>query len=274
MAPDPRHRHAWDGRPTRDLVELYLTDPESDEGGQALAVIHYRGGAEEFAHGARLARGASEKERVAGADILAQLGWGERTHLEDSVAILLQLLHDSSEDVVSAAAIALGHRNHPRAIQPLVELSGHPNPEVRYGVVHGLSEHDDVSAIAALIRLASDPDRDVRNWATFGIAQQTDLDSPKIREALLARTEDDDSEIRGEALLGLARRGDARVLPLVRRELSGEFHGDWAVEAAELLAHPSLYPLLEALQLRLEPEDHVRFEQSFSDALRSCKPSR
>jgi HEAT repeat protein len=255
-------------------VELYLADPESDEGGQALAVIHYRGGSEEFANGARLAKGATEQERIAGADILAQLGWGERTHLEESVSILLELLHDSSEGVVSAAAIALGHRNHPAAIQPLVELSEHPNPDVRYGVVHGLSGHDDLTAVGALIRLASDPDRDVRNWATFGVAQLTELDSPTIREALLARADDHDPEIRGEALLGLARRADARALPLVRRELSGEFHGDWAVEAAELLADPTLYPLLEVLQRRLEPEDHARFERSFADAMKSCKPGR
>ncbi len=274
MTTDPRYRHAQDRRPTHDLVELYLADPESDEGGQALAVIHQRGGSEEFGHGERLARGATEQERIAGADILAQLGWGERSHLEDSVSILLELLQDSSEDVVSAAAIALGHRNHPRAIQPLIELSAHPNPDVRYGVVHGLSGHDELNAVGALIRLTSDPDRDVRNWATFGVAQQTDLDLPKIREALLARTDDHDPEIRGEALLGLARRGDARALPLVRSELSGEFHGDWAVEAAELLADPSLYPHLEALQRRLEPEDHLRFERSFSDALKSCKPGR
>lgn len=271
---DPRHGNAKDERLTQQLVELYLADPESDEGGQALAEIHFRGGSEEFAHGARLARGGTENERIAGADILAQLGGGERTHLEASVSILLELLQDPSEEVVSAAAIALGHRNHRRAIPPLVELSEHPNPEVRYGVVHGLSRHDDLRAVNALVRLSSDPDRDVRNWATFGLAQQADLDSPEIRDALLARAADGDWEIRGEALLGLARRADARALPLVRGELDGEFHGDWAVEAAELLADPSLYPLLTDLQRRLEPEDRVRFERSFADALRSCKPDR
>lgn len=274
MKRDPRDRYAQDQRPTPHLVELYLADPESDEGSRALGVIHCRGGAEEFAHGARLARSGTEQERIAGAHILAELGWGERTHLEESVSILLDLLQDPSEDVVSAAAIALGHRNHPRAIQPLVDLSEHPDPTVRYGVVHGLSRHDDLGAVSALVRLASDPDRDVRDWATFGLAQPTDHDSRELREVLLARTDNDDPEIRGEALVGLARRADARTLPLVRRELSGEFHGVWAVEAAELLGDPTLYPLLEALQRRLEPEDHVRFDRSFSDALESCKPRR
>jgi HEAT repeat protein len=131
-----------------------------------------------------------------------------------------------------------------------------------------------LNAVQALIRLARDLDRDVRNWATFGIAQQTDLDSPELREALLARATDDDPEIRGEALIGLARRGDARALSLVRKELSGKFHGDWPVEAAGLLADPSLYPLLEALERCLGPEDRVHFDRSLSDALEACKPRR
>lgn len=272
MARDPGQACAKDGRPTDELVDLYLAAPDTDDGQQALATLHHRGGDAELAHGARLAKAATEAERVAGADILAQLGWEERTHLEDSVAILLTLLDDPSDAVVSAAAIALGHRHHPRAIQPLVELARHPNPQVRHGVVHGLTGHEDLAAVAALIELTRDPDRDVRGWATFAIAQCTDRDSPELREALSARTEDQDPEVRGEALIGLARRGDPRALPLVRAELRGEFHGDWAVEAAEILAEPSLGPVLESLHDRLGPEDHDRFERSFRDALEACKP--
>jgi hypothetical protein len=267
-----KHRFVRDERSTKELVELYLADPESDEGGCALTTIHRRGGAEEFERGARLARGTTESERIAGADILAQLGWGKRTHLKESVSILLELLEDASDSVVSAAAIALGHRHQQRGIEPLIGLSRHANPEVRYGVVFGLIGYDDLRSITALIELSEDTDRDVRNWATFGLAQQTDVDSPEIREALLARTRDQDPEVRGEALVGLARRGDPRTLPLVRQELAGEFHGDWAVEAAEFLADPDLYPILESLYRRLGPEDRVKFEQSFSDALDSCRP--
>ncbi len=201
--------------------------------------------------------------------ILAQLGWNDRTPLEGLVSILLEVLDDPSEAVVSAAAIAFGHRHHPRAIQRWARASGHPGAEVRDGVVHGLGGHDDPSAVAALIRLASDADRDVRNWATFGIAQQTALDSPAIREVLLARAED--SEIRGEASIGPARRGDARSLTRLQCELGWEFHGDWAVEAAGLLGAPRLHQLIEALYRPIEPEDRARFQRTFADALQSLK---
>ncbi|MFT3770542.1 MAG: HEAT repeat domain-containing protein [Minicystis sp.] len=167
MARDPGHAYAKDKRPTDELVELYLVAPDTDDGRQALAILHYRGGDAEFAHGARLAKAATEAERVAGADILAQLGWEERTHLEDSVAILLTLLNDPWDTVVAAAAIALGHRHHSRAIQPLIELARHPSSEVRHGVVHGLTGHEDLAAVATLIELTRDPDRDARDWATL-----------------------------------------------------------------------------------------------------------
>jgi HEAT repeat protein len=170
MGRDPSHAYAKEKRPTDDLVELYLAAPDADDGRQALAILHYRGGDAEFAHGARLVGAATEAERVAGADILAQLGWDERTHLEDSVAILLTLLSDPSDTVVSAAAIALGHRHHVAAVQPLLKLARHPSAEVRYGVVHGLKGHDDLAVVRTLIELTRDADRDVRNWATFAIA--------------------------------------------------------------------------------------------------------
>ena len=271
MTSDHRRQVAQDPRSTQQLVEIYLGNPESEEARQALAIIHARGGPEEFHHGARLAKAATEAERIAGADILAQLGWKDRTHLEESVSALLELLDDPSEAVVSAAAIALGHRHHPRAIQRLVQRSTHPSADVRNGVVHGLSGHDDPSAVEALIRLASDADRDVRNWATFGVAQRTTLDSPAIREALLARAEDEDAEIRGEALIGLARRGDARALTFIQQELGGEFHGDWAVEAAGLLSDPRLHQLIEALYRSLDPEERARFKRTFADALESLR---
>src|SRR5262249_32611721 len=160
----------------------------------------------------------------------------------------------------------------PAAIGPLVALARHPSAVVRCGVVHGLKGHDDPVAVAALVELSRDEDRDTRDRATFAIGQQTEIGSPEPRRALVEGAGDADAGIGGEALIGLAQRRDARALPLVQRELSGPFHGDWAVEAAELLADPSLLPLLESLRARLEPEDRIRFQRSFRSAIEACQP--
>jgi HEAT repeat protein len=76
----------------------------------------------------------------------------------------------------------------------------------------------------------------------------TERDTPAIREALLRRLEDSDDDARGEALVGLASRQDNRVMEPLKRELSGEFVGSLAIEAAEEISDPRLLPLLQELR--------------------------
>ncbi len=45
---DPKAPQASDPRSTSELVSLYLCNPETDEAGQALGIVQYRGGKEEF----------------------------------------------------------------------------------------------------------------------------------------------------------------------------------------------------------------------------------
>lgn len=203
---DPSVPQASDPRSTSELVALYLRDPQTHESGQALAVVQYRGGKEEFEIAARLAGSSLAHERRVAADILAQLGWQGRTYLPESIEILLRLLNDPEPAVLQAAAIACGHRKSPATADRLVKLAGHPIVEVRYGVSYGLAGQDAPAAVAALVLLSNDEDRDVRDWATFALGSQTDLDTFELREALRARLTDDDLEIRGEALVGLGRR--------------------------------------------------------------------
>ena len=62
----------------------------------------------------------------------------------------------------------------------------------------------------------------MRDWATTGIGQCVELDSPEIRAALLHRVDDEDVFTQVEAMHGLARRRDARVLPPLIQALSHE----------------------------------------------------
>jgi len=150
--------------------------------------------------------------------------------------------------VLHSIGVALGHLRDPRAVSALLPIKSHPDPTVRFGVVLGLSPHSTPSAIEGLIQLSMDPDDDVRDWATFGLGSMTDVDTPAVRQALVARLEDGNDEIRGEALTGLAQRRDQRVLEPLRRELTGRPVGVLAIDAAGSLGDPSLLPLL--LRLR------------------------
>jgi HEAT repeat protein len=128
--------------------------------------------------------------------------------------------------------------------------------------------------VDALIRLSSDTDRDVRDWATFTLARQFESDSPSLRAALHERLTDSDPEVRGEALLGLARRGESAIAPMILRELEAELHGDWAVEAAKLLGDAQFLPALARLWERLDARDAEYFRASVQDAISACESGR
>lgn len=264
-----------------DLIQLALEqmdfDGEISFRSSALAALHLRReSADVFEAIQRLRTSEIPKERALFADVLGQLGTPERPYRDETVTMLLDMLqHETDPWVLESIGVAFGHLDDPRAIEPVARLKNHPDKDVRFGVVLAMSGYEIDLAINTLIELSRDTDTDVRDWATFGLGSQIELDTPAIHEALYARVTDDDPETRGEALIGLAQRQDQRVLEHVRRELQGEFHGIWAVEAAEYLADPSLYPLIQALWDRLHPEERQKswFESQFQDSLAACKPA-
>jgi HEAT repeat protein len=265
---------ASDTRSSAEIIATYVNSQRADDATNSLATVHYRGGPEEFQAGLELLASTDPRERAAGADVLAQLGWQDRTFLEESVDALLSALRDPEDSVVHSAIFALGHRASPRAIQALVAFVDNPSADFRYAVVHGLMPHDTPIVVDALVKLSRDADRDVRNWATFCLGSQFESDSPTLRAALRERLTDSDAEIRGEALLGLARRQDTSIAPLILRELEGEFHGDWAIEAAGLLGDPQFLPALRDLCERLRGEDVVYFRGSVQSAIAACENRR
>ncbi len=269
---DTTRKYAADPRSSEELVAAHRQEMNSeDDTREAIGLLHFRGGWKEFELGRQLTESEDPEDRVIGADILAQLGWEKRSFHEESVQILIDLLSDPDHKVIHYAAISLGHRNDVRAIPRLLELAQHEDPMIRFGVTFGLSCHDDEQAIAALIQLSRDDDDDVRNWAMFALADQTDIDGPEIREALAAGLQDPETEIRGEALVGLARRKDARVFTELVKEWALHDVSILSIEAAEELADPDLVPHLMNLQESLDFSGDQYFEDRIQYAIEACE---
>jgi HEAT repeat protein len=188
--------------------------------------------------------------RARAADILGQLGVPERTFPEECLRATIDLLSsDTDPRVLESAAIALGHLpKEPRGTSALVKLVAHDDPEVRFGVAFALGGRTDPEAVAALIRLTDDEENEVRDWATFGLGSQCDIDIGPVRAALLDRLTDEHFDTRSEALIGLARRGDDRVIASVLAALRAEVVGELAVEAAGLLGREDFLPALRDLR--------------------------
>ena len=260
--------------PTSVLVQRTLVlagqEPvlQSDEYWDLVRLLHFRSGRELFDTSVELCSSQDPISRAVGADILAQLGvqagMAAYPFADESEGRLVALLTDTEPVVAASALYALGHlgRGEP---SELAGLAKHASEDVRCALAYALGGRDDAISIAALIELCGDTDTDARNWATFALGSLSEEDSPAIRDALAARLSDADDEIRGEAILGLAKRADDRVLQPLERELSGREVGTLAIEAAEALPRPEFIPHLEALYAA-NPGDQV-----IEQALNRCR---
>lgn len=188
------------------------------------------------AAGEQLIASTSAKERALGADILGQLATVIPPARGEIAAQLLAAMDPKDEgDVVASFAMALGHAGDARARGRLVDLAGHPDSSVRFGVAFALSALGlDAETVAVLHLLANDADADVRDWATFALAE-SDLRDEETRRTLLARSGDPDRDTRAEAIYGLARRGDPKARELIELELASPSVGALILRARDEL---------------------------------------
>ena len=121
--------------------------------------------------------------------------------------------------------------------------------------------------------LSKDKSRDVRNWATFGIGSMIEADTPQIRRVLQERLKDKDREIRGEALVGLARRRHPQSNKWTLRALAEKRPMVLYLEAAEILKKKALLPALKRIEERTIAHDDPYILRQLNDAIRACSLS-
>ena len=207
-----------DPRTVGELVSLALSEQDENAAWDVVGILHFRGTQEVFDAARSLCRSRCAAEQTLGANILGQLGVPVRSFPDESVDILLTLIQpDRDADVLNAVCIALGHIHEPRSAPAICTLASHSSMGVRYAVAYALGGFTDELTIETLISLTRDPEESVRDWAMFALGSQCDVDTPEIRDALFQGTTDRDEVVRGEALVGLARRHDDRAIePLIR----------------------------------------------------------
>jgi HEAT repeat protein len=252
---------------TDELVRMALVARHEDARWEIVNRLHWRGTREVFEAAREMCTSPHAFERTLGADVLAQLGLGKRPFRAETVPILLRLLDDQHPQVIYSAAIALGHNRDTSIVGPLSGLVHHPSKDVRFGVVFGLLSLEDPRAVEALIALSKDADPEVRDWATFGLGAEIALDTPPIRDALLARVRDADLETRADALLGLARRGDQRVVEPLLEALRSDVVGTTDVQAAVAAGAPKLYQALVELRAWWDVDPGL-----LESAIATCRP--
>ena len=267
MPPDPTQiveplfsalLEAAHGEPMGDELELL----------KRVIALQRRGDRPTFELTVKWCRTGDSVQRALGARVLSELGIGADPPLPfrtESLPVLEMLLGDADPAVISAAAIAVGRLALPELLPSLLRLSTHTSASVRHAVAGALGGSEDTASISTLIQMSSDPDAEVRNWATFGLGTMTDADSSELREALFGRIQDVHDETRWEALLGLARRNDNRVVPYIRSELQADVVAVFAVEAALEAGFRELLPALRELATWWDLDSDL-----LADALSAC----
>jgi len=242
--------------PTSLLVQrtVYLAHSEpvlqSEEYWAHVRVLHFRSGRDVFDEALGLCSSSDSISRAVGADILAQLGVRDGAAVfpfaDDSAGPLVALLADMEPTVIASALYALGHlgRGEPSQLAP---LSTHASEDVRHALAYALGGRTDSVSTATLVTLSGDVDADTRDWATFALGTLSEQDSPPLRDALAARLNDPDDDVRAEAIAGLLQRRDERAVHPLLQELSRHEVGVLAIEATGAMPRPEFIPHLEAL---------------------------
>ena len=242
--------------PTANIDDLFaqslLGDYDNEDAWHAIHTLHSTGTREVFEKAAAWCRSTEPLKRARGADILGQLGkTAEHPSVlfpEDAFKVLTGMLESETDPLpLSAVLAALGHLENPSAIPLILPFGFHPDRDVRFDLAFALSCFvDDERTISTLLRLMSDKDAEVRDWATFALGVLSDFDSPKIREALFKNLNDEDEDVREEAMGGLAKRRDNRVVSPLIHILEAASPSDRALEAANLLLGRASDPLPDA----------------------------
>jgi len=213
-----------------DLQQLFsqtlLGEYEDEAPWDAVSKLRNNGSRETFEIAARWLQDGEPLKRARAAAILAQLSlptevpttepkWLFR---EEAFPLIVDMVKREDDPMVLESGIsALGHLFNSAAIPIIAAYKDHSDDDVRFSVACALGHFpNDPESVATLLTLTRDDDSDVRDWAVFGLGVQGDVDSPKIREALLERLTDTDEDVREEATVGLGKRRDLRLLPVLR----------------------------------------------------------
>jgi HEAT repeat protein/PBS lyase HEAT-like repeat-containing protein len=193
-----------------------------------------------------------EELRALGFDLLAVPAETALTAAVIDEAARLDL-DRAGADLRWSAAHALGATGDAKALPQLLRFAGDPDADVRWQVAAGVPLGLDPlppTAVDVLLGLMSDSQKEVRDWATFTLGVQYEVDTPRIRDALVARLDDPGAETAGEAAVALAKRGDPRVYDVIAAALARPDAGNLYVEAAAELGDPRLHRLLCGLKAR------------------------
>ena len=269
-----------DPRTTEALFETALAEldlPEPEQGTGAVVALQERPTPEVLEQAAALTRSPIADERRLGVRVIGELNefdTGTPAMIEETMAVLLGLVEtETDEDVLAEVARAFAYRQDPRGAEPLLGWLNSPVQRLRFFVAFGASsvysQANSERIEAALLELAGDESEAIRDYARWSLRLLA-VDTPAVREVLLAGTDDPEIGVVAESLLGLALLREPRGLGPLRdfiRSAPARAVNNYGLEAAAAWGDPSLLLALRGLD-RSEPE---LVEELLDIAIEACE---
>jgi len=251
---------------TKQLILKAYHEEDDDTYMKYIHVLRLRGNNEVFQLTKRLAYSRDSVYREIAASILNQFGYKTKLHKGESVYLLSRLLHDNNEDVIGNAIYGLGHRKCTRYADKLASFVTSKSLQIKEALSFALGGYENQKCIDALIILMRDENHDVRNWSTFSLAQINETNTPSVRDALFKNLNDEETEVRGEALLGLALRKDERVKDAIIEDLQKPFYGSWILDAIIEMPDSRYLTYFESYINTLDEEDKKAFNSNIEES--------
>jgi HEAT repeat protein len=202
---------------------------------QALAALQWRGTEEVLTLAVALSQSENPAFRERSAEVLGRIGTPVRTFPDQCFAALLTLLSDDDQSVMIAAMSGLWWTDAVRATPLLIPFAQHSDSFIRREAAKRLGTSETPEAIKSVLSFLRDKVPEVREWAAFSLGQTNDVDTFEIRDALFERITDISSGVRREAIIGLCRRRDMRMVGYLKTMLHDEPDDGFVIEAAERL---------------------------------------
>lgn len=236
-----------------------------------IRILRSRPSKELFAKCVEFIQSNEQKKKIIGIDILAQLGKNERPFRKETLKIYFSLLDkETNLDVLFSIfyGISFNKNNlNKKQISKICSFQNTDNILIKEGLIAALGFIEDENAIHVLTKFSEDKANHIRDWATFYISQ-TDFDNENIRKTLWNRVSDKHRDTKMEAIAGLARRNDNKILDVIKQELVEDNYTTVLFEAILETQNKDFLPLLH--QIINETENDSTINSKWLKDLKNC----
>ncbi|HAD80661.1 DUF5724 domain-containing protein [Empedobacter falsenii] len=223
----------------------YKTDKSRWE---TIRILRSRPSKDLFEKCIKLINSNDQNKKIIGIDILAQLGKDKRPFRKETLKIYFELLNSETNvnvlfSILSGISFNEKELNK-KQINKICSFQNSNSDLIKQGIVNALGFIEDEKAIDVLIKFSKDKANRIRSWATFYIGH-VDFDNEYIREALWSRVNDKHQETRMEAITGLAKRKDDRIIEVIKQEIIKDDFGSLLFEAILETENKDFIPILQ-----------------------------